>query len=61
MPLAATSAEAQELFRSAGKAALLAHHDLPLAQAYSLATPVMVSHFMDKGRLAAEKNSKFKD
>jgi enoyl-CoA hydratase/carnithine racemase len=45
---------------SAGKAALHAHRDLPLDQAYALATPVMVSHFMDKGRLAAEKTSKFK-
>ena len=46
---------------AAGKAVLHAHRDLPLKDAYALATPVMVSHFMDKGRLAAEKTSKFKD
>lgn len=45
---------------SAGKAAVQAQQDLPLDQAYALATPVMVGHFLDPGRLAAEKNSKFK-
>lgn len=45
---------------SAGKAAIQAQRDLPLDQAYALTTPVMVSHFMDPGRLAAEKTSKFK-
>lgn len=44
----------------AGKAALAAHQDLTLAQAYVLATPVMVAHFMDDGRLAAERDSPFK-
>ncbi|MCR8825592.1 enoyl-CoA hydratase-related protein [Pseudosulfitobacter koreensis] len=37
-----------------GKAALTAHRDLPLRDAYALATPVMIDHFMDPGRLAVE-------
>ena len=45
---------------SAGKSAVLKQIDMPLAQAYAHATPVMVSHFMDAGRLAAEEKSKFK-
>lgn len=45
----------------AGKAAVQAQRALPLDQAYALATPVMVSHFMDPGRLAIEQKSKFKD
>lgn len=45
---------------SAGKSAVLKQIDLPLDQAYARATPVMVSHFMDPGRLAAEEKSKFK-
>lgn len=43
----------------AGKAALNAHLHLALEQAYALATPVMIGHFMDDGRLAAERDSKF--
>lgn len=39
---------------SKGKTALQAHRDLPLRDAYALATPVMIDHFMDPGRLAAE-------
>ncbi|MBM2291113.1 enoyl-CoA hydratase/isomerase family protein [Sulfitobacter pseudonitzschiae] len=39
---------------STGKAALQAHRDLPLHEAYALATPVMIEHFMDPGRLATE-------
>ncbi len=39
---------------AAGKAALDAHLGLTLEDAYALATPVMVSHFMDEGRLARE-------
>ena len=39
---------------AAGKAALDAHLGLSLEQAYALATPVMVDHFMDAGRLARE-------
>ena len=38
----------------AGKQALDAHLDLPLDRAYDLATAVMIDHFMDEGRLAAE-------
>jgi len=45
---------------SAGKSAVLKQIDMPLDQAYACATPVMVSHFMDAGRLAAEAKSKFK-
>jgi enoyl-CoA hydratase/carnithine racemase len=45
---------------SAGKTAVLNQLDMPLDQAYAHATPVMVSHFMDAGRLAAEAKSKFK-
>jgi enoyl-CoA hydratase/carnithine racemase len=37
-----------------GKAALHQHRDLPLRDAYALATPVMIDHFMDPGRLATE-------
>ena len=44
---------------AAGKAALDAHLGLPLDQAYAMATPVMIGHFMDEGRLAAEHDSKF--
>ena len=44
---------------AAGKAALDAHLGLPLDQAYAMATPVMIGHFMDAGRLAAERDSKF--
>ena len=43
----------------AGKAALDAHLALDLAAAYDLATPVMVGHFMDDGRLSAERDSPF--
>jgi enoyl-CoA hydratase/carnithine racemase len=39
---------------AAGKQALQTHLELPLEQAYELATEVMIAHFMDKGRLAAE-------
>ncbi|MEM8576763.1 MAG: enoyl-CoA hydratase-related protein [Pseudomonadota bacterium] len=39
---------------AAGKAALHAHIGVPLEEAYAIATPVMVSHFLDEGRLAAE-------
>lgn len=39
---------------AAGKAALDAHLALSLEDAYALATPVMVGHFMDEGRLARE-------
>ncbi|MEL7097881.1 MAG: enoyl-CoA hydratase-related protein [Pseudomonadota bacterium] len=39
---------------AAGKAALHAHLGTPLEEAYAIATPVMVSHFLDKGRLKAE-------
>lgn len=42
----------------AGKAALKAHLDLPLDQAYELATEVMIGHFMDESRLAAEKEGR---
>jgi len=45
---------------SAGKTAVLQQLDMPLDAAYAHATPVMVSHFMDAGRLAAETQSKFK-
>jgi enoyl-CoA hydratase/carnithine racemase len=45
---------------SAGKTAVLEQLDMALDAAYAHATPVMVSHFMDAGRLAAEKESKFK-
>lgn len=38
----------------AGKAALDAHLDLSLEAAYALATPVMIDHFMDPGRLGRE-------
>ena len=43
----------------AGWRAVRAQADLPLAQAYAAATPVMVSHFMDPGRLQAEAESQF--
>jgi enoyl-CoA hydratase/carnithine racemase len=39
---------------AAGKAALQQHRDLSLRDAYALATPVMIDHFMDPGRLAIE-------
>lgn len=42
----------------AGKAALDAHLGLSLEQAYDLATPVMIGHFMDEARLAAEAEGK---
>lgn len=44
---------------AAGKAALDAHLPLPLDQAYALATPVMIEHFMDDGRLQAEADKLF--
>ncbi|MCC0079001.1 MAG: enoyl-CoA hydratase/isomerase family protein [Rhodobacter sp.] len=34
-----------------GRACLSAHMELPLEQAYALAGPVMVRHFLDEGRL----------
>ena len=37
-----------------GKAALYAHLEMPLDQAYELATRAMVSHFMDPARIARE-------
>lgn len=40
---------------AAGKAAVTAQRDMSLEAAYAHATPVMVSHFMDEGRLAAER------
>jgi len=45
---------------SAGKTAVLSQLDMPLHQAYAHVTPVMVGHFMDASRLAAEAKSKFK-
>ena len=42
-----------------GLAALHAHLHLPLDEAYAVATPVMVGHFMDEGRKALEKVSPF--
>lgn len=44
---------------AAGKSAVVEQFDLPLAEAYAKATPVMVSHFMDQGRLDLEKTSPF--
>lgn len=38
-----------------GKRALYTHLDLPLDQAYALATDVMIGHFMDPVRIAKEK------
>ncbi len=38
-----------------GKAALLAHLDLPLDRAYDLATKVMIGHFMDPFRIEEEQ------
>lgn len=38
----------------AGKAALDAHIGLALEDAYAMATPVMIDHFLDEGRLARE-------
>lgn len=43
----------------AGWRAARAQAALPLAQAYALATPVMIGHFMDPGRLQAEADSRF--
>lgn len=43
----------------AGKAALDAHLARQLEDAYAMATPVMIGHFMDEGRLAAERDSPF--
>ncbi|WP_319823591.1 enoyl-CoA hydratase-related protein [Thalassovita sp.] len=40
---------------ASGKAALLAHAGLPLDQAYALATPVMIGHFMDPYRMEKER------
>ncbi|MEO0936919.1 MAG: enoyl-CoA hydratase-related protein [Pseudomonadota bacterium] len=39
---------------AAGKAALHAHLETSLEEAYAIATPVMVGHFLDEGRLKAE-------
>ncbi len=39
---------------AAGKVALDAHLGLSLEDAYALATPVMIDHFMDEGRLTRE-------
>ena len=44
---------------SAGISALNAHADLPVEDAYAIATPVMVRNFMDPGRRAREISSKF--
>jgi len=57
---AATLANRNAAPISAGKTAVLTQLDMALDQAYAHATPVMVSHFMDAGRLAAEAKSKFK-
>lgn len=38
-----------------GKAALYRHLDLPLAEAYDLATEVMIGHFMDPHRIEKDK------
>ncbi len=40
---------------AAGKKALAAQLDLPLDEAYELATKVMIGHFMDPDRIALEK------
>ncbi len=45
---------------AAGKSAILAQRTLDLEQAYALATPVMVGHFLDPARLAHEKDALFK-
>ncbi|PIE10879.1 MAG: enoyl-CoA hydratase [Rhodobacterales bacterium] len=42
-----------------GKAAMRAQLEMPLAEAYAHATPVMVSHFMDPARLKLEAKSRF--
>lgn len=39
-----------------GKQTLYRHMEMPLAEAYALATPVMVEHFMDPARLERERN-----
>lgn len=46
---------------SLGKTAVIEQLDMALDAAYAHATPVMVSHFMDAGRLSSEAKSKFKD
>lgn len=43
-----------------GKQATYAHLDLPLAQAYDMATEVMIGHFMDPDRIAHEMTSRFR-
>jgi enoyl-CoA hydratase/carnithine racemase len=57
---AATLASRNAAPISAGKAAVIEQLDMALNDAYAHATPVMVNHFMDAGRLAAEAKSKFK-
>lgn len=42
---------------AAGKAALHAHLETSLEDAYAIATPVMVGHFLDEGRLKAERET----
>ena len=56
MEFAATLASRNPGPIRAGKAALKAHMELPLEQAYEMATEVMIGHFMDEGRLAAERD-----
>jgi len=59
-PLAAAQAMAATLATrnpgpiAAGKATLHAHLETSLEEAYAIATPVMVSHFLDEGRRQAE-------
>lgn len=52
--LAATLATRNPGPIAAGKAALHAHLETSLEEAYAIATPVMVGHFLDEGRLKAE-------
>lgn len=44
-----------------GKPVTHAQLDQPLADAYALATQTMIGHFMDPGRIAREKTSRFRE
>ncbi|MCM2561329.1 enoyl-CoA hydratase-related protein [Lutimaribacter sp. EGI FJ00015] len=58
LAFAATLASRNPAPVRAGKAALDAHLPLSLEEAYDLATPVMIDHFMDEARLKAEREGK---
>ena len=59
MDVARTLAGRNAATLQAGWAAVRAQADQPLDQAYAQATPVMIAHFMDEGRLRAEAAGPF--